>query len=163
MLQRFFSRRKVGPTPVSLTNSAHWDIHGADFYRAIRALPEILTPGSVLGLADGAWSSHLRSFLDAHAAALEPDVISALPADFRRARFIRTDARTIADLAALADKHAEPEVAIHLIVLQAGSSLVEWYDLPNDPIAVSLSIDEAAVKRFAEAVGGRCEVSRSGV
>jgi hypothetical protein len=157
-----FSRRPPEPDRRSLTASEHWHVVGVDLYRVLPALPEITAPEAVLGLADGAWSRELRRFLDRHAVAVSRDVLSKLPSEFHRARFLAADLSAIRDLLELAERHAEPEIAVHLIVLQSGGSLVEWYDLPEDPIAVSLAVEESAVARFAEMAGGRYEIAAAG-
>jgi len=69
------------------------------------------------------------------------------------------DERT--SLTDLEDCHAS-ELAVHLIVIHGRTSLVEWYDLPRDPIAVALSVGKVAVERFAAAVGGPYEISKAG-
>ncbi len=57
-------------------------------------------------------------------------------------------------LAAIAEHHAEPEIALFMVVISDGSSVLEWYDAPDDPISISLDYPEDAVSSFARTVGG---------
>jgi len=63
----------------------------------------------------------------------------------------------------LAGEHAEPEVAIHLMVVTDSGSYLEWFDLPQDPISVSSVADEGMIRQFAEAIGGDYERLENGV
>jgi len=147
----------------SLVADPHWHVHGADFYRVFTALPKLTPAGSLLGLAEGAWRQDVREFFAAWATQPEPSALASVPQDFVHARFIPIDVPSMASLTDLANCHAEPELAIHMIVIHRGASLIEWYDLPGDPIAVASSFGETAVGQFAASVDGEYEMSRPGV
>jgi hypothetical protein len=52
-------------------------------------------------------------------------------------------------LAEIATRHAESEIAIHLCVCADNQSVLEWYDLPDDPIVVSVLIPGEMIAYFA--------------
>ena len=79
------------------------------------------------------------------------------------ARFLAVDNRTMRSLAGLASGFAAREMCIHLVVVHKGKSVVEWYDLPSDPIAIASTVEEVQVRAFAEATGGRYEKCQPGV
>ena len=59
------------------------------------------------------------------------------------------------ELAGLAGHSAEVEIALHLAVFFEDERLLEWFDLPFDPISIVETIEGESVFHFAESVGGR--------
>jgi len=155
LLDRFRLKQDKGETPCYLSESSHWHIDSADFYRAFQAFSDVVPTGSVLGIAEGAWPPAVRAFLDEYGVTIEASVLSSLPVDFQSARFLPVNAPIMRQAEALAERQAEHEFATHLIVVNNGVSLIEWYDLPQDPITIRFSIEESLVARFATATGGR--------
>jgi hypothetical protein len=165
VLNRFWNRwrenRLPRPARRSVTDGRHWHVHDvAEFSRLFEALPYFAPRGSILGLADGAWPPALQRFLNSHAVDLGNTLLQTLPSDFAQARYIPVDSRVMTDLARLANHCAEPEVALHLVVVHDGVPWLEWYDATDDPIALAWTVDEPMVARFAEQVGGRYEEAR---
>jgi len=147
-----FRRREKRTFPPYLDTRAHWRIApvrdlSAIFGNLLRLLPE----GGMLCLAAGCWSKEGRGFIEERA--LPPDEARPLPRDFARAPGLRLDIETLMLLSDMATRHAAPELAVHLGCYEDGVSLLEWYDLPDDPISVPRSVPEARVAAFAEACG----------
>jgi hypothetical protein len=69
--------------------------------------------------------------------------------DFRDAEYVPVNDAHMAALAALAEGHADPEIAIHVAALTPTGPLLEWFDLPEDPISISPLVTAAAVARVA--------------
>lgn len=143
----WFRRRGEPRTArTTITDSVHWHV-STDLYSFIRALPDLLPAGSILGLAEGVWDSEMEEFLAKQAATPDGGLLGTKPRVFEKARFISADRATLQALSELADGYAQPEIAIHLIVLQGDRTLLEWYDVDDDPIALHASFDEEQVAR----------------
>ena len=144
-----------------LMDTRHWRIVGAEeFPKVFRALCDLLPPDSIVGLAEGALSSELQAFFDVNAVSLDSAVSGALPrGEFVHAYYLPVEPQRMTVLADTAERHAEPEIARHMIAIGNGVSLLEWYDAPDDPISLSMALREVAVTRFARAVGGSLRVA----
>jgi hypothetical protein len=121
------------------------------------------TPGSFLGLAEGAWPPEVRAFLTTYVAHLEKPLLEALPRELQSAALLRVDPALMAELTELACRHAEPEIAIHLVAGSPEAVLLEWYDAPDDPVALAGTLDETIVASFAAATGGSYGRAKPGV
>jgi len=143
-------------------DAPHWVVRGADVYRVFGALPRLAPASSLLGLADAAWPQDLREFFAVQGAQPDPSTLAAFPREFVKARFVPIKAPTMTRLTVLASSCAEPELAVHLIVVHGGNSVLEWYDVPDDPLAIALSVRESAVASFAATVAGAYEASTPG-
>ncbi len=139
-----------------LMATPHWRIDGAsDLPQVFLALVDLLSPGSVIGFAGGSLSVEVRSFLTQNSLRLDPAVTGSLPeGEFVDAHFLPVDRRCMTDLAAIAEHHAEAEIAMFMVAISDGSSVLEWYDAPDDPITISAEFPEETVRAFARAVGG---------
>lgn len=147
-----------------LMDNHHWRVQGAtDFSRFFPALGRLTPPASLLALADGAWPSEVQAVLSKSAAEVSALVRPSLAREFDRAFILPITESQMAELAALADRHAEPEIAIHLAAFTADGPWLEWFDAPGDPIAVSRQIPRDAIARFADEVGGACDEVNTGV
>jgi hypothetical protein len=73
-------------------------------------------------------------------------------------------AENLGQLAALAEKCAAMEIAIHLHVYAEGGVLLEWYDaFGRDPFYLSGAISEERVRAFSSALGLSCERTKQNV
>jgi hypothetical protein len=140
------------PEPPRLFAQPHWLISGVSgFGGFFGALTQLVPPGSSLRIEGNPY----------------PDVEEGLrpwltDPSRKTGRFWRTLAKYVlpvttdnmAELARMAARHAEPEVADHFQVLYEDEPILHWYDAPSDPIYVSDSLDEAKIAMFAQAIGG---------
>jgi hypothetical protein len=119
------------------------------------ALEPLCGPDAVLGL-DGAPRKELEAALDRLPS---PASRPPLPHGWKesRVRFLSATPEVLRELGDWAERSAAPEIAVHLWVGDGEGLLLEWYDVPDDPIRVSGRIEEAAVERFATTLDGRCE------
>ena len=61
-------------------------------------------------------------------------------------------------LAEIAERHATPEVAVHLHVYKGSKVLLEWYDaFFDDPFYVSKDISEEKLREFCNTLGTKYE------
>ena len=154
---------RSSPRPPSITDFLHWDLNGGGFALLFRALPSLLRPDSFLGLAEGVWSSEIVEFLTRHALQVDASTAQTLPREFRDAVFLPVTEPVTAGLAALADRHAAPEIALHLVAGHEAQVLLEWYDAPDSPLALTGKLEEASVARFAAAIGATYRRAEPGV
>jgi hypothetical protein len=107
----------------------------------------------MLCLAGGAWSNKTQDVLDTISLDMDPTESVNLGVDFFETYYISITEKNMAKLAELAEHSAEPEIAIHLAVLFKDERLLEWFDLPDDPIYISETIGGESVSRFADSMG----------
>ena len=84
----------------------------------------------------------------------EPDFTPpVLPPDFDGAVYFPATPDYLAKLANFAEDHAEPEVAIHLVIVREGRALLEWFDIPERGPTLMGELPEASVCSLADALG----------
>jgi hypothetical protein len=132
-----------------LLDEARWELQPPKELAAFfTALPELADDDAILCLGAGAWHGDLAVFLDANQ--VEPPAASAaLGVRHHQLRCLHCGSATLGQLAVFADRSAEPEVASCMSVVASDVSLLEWFDLPLDPINVSLATPEHRVGAFA--------------
>jgi hypothetical protein len=59
-------------------------------------------------------------------------------------------------VAALAGKHAEPEVCDHFHAYHDGDSLMQWYDAFDLPLLINESITETSIQSFCHKLEVQC-------
>ena len=64
----------------------------------------------------------------------------------------RPSHQNLAELAALAESHAEPELAVHFHVYLEDKVLLQWHDAFGQALFLDGSIPKEQVKLFAEAL-----------
>jgi len=142
----------------------HWRIaHVGEFAALFRAIHLLDPPAPFVALAEGAWPRDVQESLSQISIDPGGAVREQLTREFLQALFVPVGNRQMEALAALAERHAELEVAIHIAALATHGPLVEWFDAPDDPIAVSPSVPRGAVARFAEQLGATSEWVARGV
>jgi len=136
------------PESPYLFDRGHWRIKDVkDLSLFFKALPRLVPTGSVLGLSGMFTSRELMSLLPrAH----KMD-------GFRDFTFVPVSDATTRDLQQLQDRRAWPGFILFVEVISQGESVLQWFDLPDDPISVALSISEKAVRDFAAATGSSYE------
>jgi hypothetical protein len=147
------------PESPYLFDRAHWCIKDVkDLSLFFEALPRLIPTDSLLGLAGAFTSRELMSLLPlAHGLDGVRSLPDPFPDEFRDATFFPVSDAITRDLLQLQDRRAWPGFILFLVVISQGESLLEWFDLPDDPISVALSISEQAVRDFAVATGSSYE------
>jgi hypothetical protein len=142
-------------------DDAHWRVTGANhfavFFRAIHLIPG----AAFVALAGGAGSADVRASLSK--LAVEGVSREGLTPEFRQAVCVPVGDAQMRGLATLAGRCAEPEIAAHVAAFSAEARLVEWFDAPADPIAISSRVEAEAVSRFASELGANSEWVAGGV
>ena len=123
----------------------------SDFYALLRAVDETMPKDSVLCL-EGT-SIDVVAFLEQRPspapARIDPNTLWPKPKFFH----ISLAGTNLTDLRALADHHAEPEIANHLVVYRAGRVLLWAHDAGSGYVALATSLGEQTIERFREALG----------
>jgi len=132
-------------------------VSGVDLYRFFDALVPLAPPNSHLGLAKGAWPRPLRRLLVERASPIDRETLLSLPAEFAKAKFLPVRPDLMSHLTSMAEHLAEPEIAISLVVFAQHSPLLEWYDVPANPLAIAGHLAEELVARFCAETGARYE------
>ena len=135
-----------------LTSS--WEVKGIrDAEKFFSTLLEALPLPAHLCFEGSSFSSDVRKLLATHA--VEPTMqiragtIWPKPTVFH---VIATE-QFLRELAALATKHANPEICDHFYAYNDGHGLMHWHDAFDDPLLIDESIAEAALQRFCQKLG----------
>ncbi len=140
-----------------ICNWSHWRVTGVKhidlplFFRALRSL---VPNGSILCLAGGAWPDQVQNILDTISLNMESAGPANLGLDFAEAYYIPIMEQNMVKLAELAEHSCDVEIAVHIAVLFEDQRVLEWFDLPFDPIYIAETIQDQSVFHFAESVGG---------
>jgi hypothetical protein len=142
--------------PLQLWNQPHWELKGrADsalfFWHLWAALPAATT----LFVEGTSLTQDVEDFLRS---ATEPgdylpdrQTLSPRPKHYR----VRCEGPTLAALADLAQRHAEPELLDHLSVCDGSRVLLEFHDafMRDSTVLISADTDERLIRAFAAVLG----------
>lgn len=110
--------------------------------------------GAILCLGDGDPDETILSFL--HQRVLpEPERIPLI--EFMKGQYLPINKGNIKELEDLAAAHAAPEIATHISVSDQNRQILEWFDVPFDPITISLEVPEDNVRKFCNELGLKYE------
>ena len=142
--------------PLQLWNRPHWELKGRwDSVLFFRHLLEALPAATTLFIEGTCIAREVCDFL---CSASEPgDYLPMRQTLWPRAKQyrLRCDGPTLAALAGLAERHAEPEILDHLFVYDGPRVLLEFPDAfgRNCPAFFSVETDEQRLRSFAVALG----------
>jgi hypothetical protein len=123
----------------------------ARFFRAISALAP---PGSVLYLEGGSPSPEILAYLDARVPAKTTKVAVGTVWPRPEVFHMSITSRNLEGLAELAERHALPELAVHIHVYKDTDVILQWHDADGrEPILVSKQISEDRVREFCDQAG----------
>jgi hypothetical protein len=146
---------------MSMTSNSHfrcsWQIFGikraADFFSALTGfLPLPL----YLCFEGTSISSDVAELLASNAVPptlqIPPGTIWPKPIVFH----VLATEQFVRELAALAARHAEPEICDHFHVYKDGRILMLWHDAFDLPLLIDESIAEASLQSFCDKLGVQC-------
>ena len=143
-----------------LFDDPHWEIDAVkDFQAFFRALLHLVPEETILCLGNGDPDKEIRSFFE-HNSLSEPELIPL--AEFIGGEYLQINKENLSKLEDLAACHAAPEIASHLAVSDQNRQMLEWYDVPFDPITVSLEVPEENVRNFCNELGVKYEKVEAG-
>jgi hypothetical protein len=125
----------------------------SDFYVLLRAIDEVMPSDAVLCIEGTSVTRDVASFLESrqppNPPAVAPNTLAPKP-DFFHLPLVGSN---LADLRALAERHAEPEVADHLLVYRDRQVLLWAGDVGDGYVSVSRHLPEDKIEAFRSALG----------
>jgi hypothetical protein len=141
-----------------LSERPHWRVEDMDFSRFFGALPRVVPEGSMLYIENTQFARDVNDYLVPRAVQAPQHAVKA-GTIWPKPRFFHVPVTrpVMHGLAELAERHAAPEVADHMVVYRDSTILIEWYDAGFDPIFLSREIDENTVREFGVQIGAKYE------
>ena len=131
-----------------------WEISPPDLTEFISQLDAFVPAESVLCL-EGGNAADVEHYLQARPGPIENETDQGFLKMRSKVFFMPITRENLRGLRDLTEVHAEPEVCDNLRVYEGEKIILSWHDLPFDPVYVASEIDEAALRKFCEALG--CE------
>ena len=132
----------------------HWIASNPkEFPAFFRALVDLVPDGSIAYLEGGFPPEDLESFLKERST---PEVSHvAMGTIWPRPKIFHMPAtpENLLRLAEFAEHCAEPEVAIHFHVYRDNTILLEWFDVFDNPMYISMEIPEKKIIEFCKKLG----------
>jgi hypothetical protein len=134
-----------------LFQAPHWTIEKPTNLEAFfGALQRLVPEETVMCFGGGDPDEAIQSFF--HEMALpNPERISLI--EFALGKYLNTDKKNLKKLQRLAGCHAAPEIAAHIVICDGNRRILEWFDVPFDPITISLEVPEDKVRQFCNEFG----------
>jgi len=129
-----------------------WEIPPCDLTEFISQLGTFATAESVLCL-EGGNAADVESYLQARPSHIENETKQGFLKMRPKTFYMPITRENLRGLGDLSEIHAEPEVCDNLRVYDGEYIILSWHDLPSDPIYVASTVNEAALKKFCEALG----------
>ena len=117
--------------PVSLVGGPAWEVRGSrDLSLMFRAIGALVPELTLLHLNASAMPNDVRGSLAPFSERAEDrDLVS-----------LRVTPELFGLLSRLADNHAEPEICFEMVGFAGSKRLLEWYDIPTDPLYLDPSV-----------------------
>ncbi|MBI5480007.1 MAG: hypothetical protein HY906_14165 [Deltaproteobacteria bacterium] len=129
-----------------------WEIPGrVDVAVFFKALPALLPDGATL-FVEGKPSARVKEFLGAHAVEATAKIERGTGWPRQVVFHVAVDRDTMNGLAELAEEHAAPELADHIVVYRDNRVLLSWYDFVDDPIYLAGEVADEQVEEFCRAL-----------
>ncbi|MEN3312164.1 MAG: hypothetical protein V7645_1493 [Actinomycetota bacterium] len=125
----------------------------SDFYALLGAIDETMPNNSVLCLEGTSVASDVAVFLEQRQASERPAIKANTLWPKPRLFHLPLADTNLNDLRSLAENHAEPEIADHLMVYRDRSALLWAHDAGSGYVALSRSLPEGTIQRFHDALG----------
>ncbi|MCX7004334.1 MAG: hypothetical protein NTV22_13820 [bacterium] len=135
-----------------------WKVSKAkDLPAFLRALAELAPADAILYLEGGTPPTELLAFFREHAVPEQSHI--AMGTIWPRPLVVHLPATraNLVSFAALAERCATPEAAIHLHLYHQGRVLLQWYDAFYDPFHISKEIPEERVQKLCSNLGLKYE------
>jgi len=142
------------PAHIYLCQRPHWRVVGVRIFGSFfRALSDFVPDGSTLYVENDSFTPDVEKYLKGlsveDATVVARGTIWPKPREYR----IPVTRGNMVGLAQISERHAEPEVAAHIVAYRDSAILLEWYDAGFDPIYLSRDFEEAKVKTFCTTLG----------
>ena len=145
---------RTGSTLPSQVGPPCWEISPPDLTDFISKVGAFVAEESVLCL-EGGNAADVECYLQAMPGPIDNETNQGFLKMRPKVFFMPITRENLRGLGNLTEVHAEGEVCDNLRVYDGEEIILSWHDLPSDPIYVASAIDEAALRKFCEALG--CE------
>ncbi len=136
------------------TSRPYWEVKGkTTFASLLRALGDFLPEGCILYFEGGSRDRKLLEFFNAHATSEQTHVAIGILWPSPVYYHVPATPQNLAELARLAESHAEPELAVNFHVYRDGKVLLQWHDAFSGPMLLDGEIPESKVQALASALG----------
>jgi hypothetical protein len=133
--------------------------HVSDLYALLRAIDEVMPEDAVLCVEGTTVAPDVASFLESretpHTSATAPNTLWPEPQFF----YLPLTATNLRDLRLLAERHAEPEIADHLVVYRDREVLMWAHDAGSGSVWVSRKLPRTMIDSFREALGDTLRIN----
>jgi hypothetical protein len=123
-----------------------------DLYELLRAIDEVLPKDAILYVEGTNIAPAVAEFLAARETsekpAVEPNTIWPKPRVFH----LPLSGTNLEEFRALADQHAEPEIADHLVVYRGRDVLLWAHDAGSDHVELSRALPRETLRRFTNSL-----------
>jgi hypothetical protein len=131
-----------------------WEISGrTTFQQVFLALDGWLPGDAILYFEDGRPDHEILDFFAKRSVSASEHIAMGTIWPRPRVKHVPATHEILTELAEIMDRHAEPELAIHVHAYREGQVLFEWHDATSDPIYVSDDIPEERICDFAQRLG----------
>lgn len=124
-----------------------------DLYKLLRAIDEVMPKDAVLYVEATAIAPDVASFLETRTAQDQREITSNTLWPRPRVFHLPLTGDNLAEFRELAEKHAEPEVADHLVVYRGDDVLLWAHDAGDGYVDVARGWPESSVEAFRDALG----------
>ena len=124
-----------------------------DLYRLLRAIDEAMPKDAVLYLEASAIAPDVASFLESRPAQDRREIKANTLWPKPKVFHIPLTGDNLAEFRNLAEKHAEPEVADHLVVYRGEDVLLWAHDAGSGYVEVARDLSESIVEALRDALG----------
>jgi hypothetical protein len=141
--------------PLTLAETDAVDLgYVSDLYALLRAIDEAMPQDAVLCIEGTAVAPEVASFLEARQTGHPPPAI-APNTSWPEPRFFHLPliGSNLSDLRDLADRHAEPEIANHLVVYCGRNVLLWAHDAGAGHVSLSRHLPQATMDAFRSKLG----------
>lgn len=124
-----------------------------DLYALLRAIDEAMPKDAVLYVEGVTIAADVASFLESRAAGDKRHIKPNTPWPKPKVFHLPLTGDNLADFRNLAEKHAEPEVADHLVVYRGDDVLMWAHDAGSGYVDVARDLSQSTVAAFRAALG----------
>jgi hypothetical protein len=124
-----------------------------DFYELLRAIDEAMPKGAVLYVEGSSIARDVAAFLDGHKAPDPRRIVAGTKWPKARVFHLPLSGTNLTELRKIAESHAEPEVADHLVVYRDEQVLLSAYDAGSNDIYLWRALPAETITAFQYALG----------
>jgi hypothetical protein len=125
----------------------------SDLYVLLRAIDQVMPRDAVLCIEGASLALDVASFLEARQPPHPPTIAANTLGPKNEFFHLPLTGNNLSGLRVLAERHAEPEIADHLVVYRDRDVLLWAHDVGSGYVSMSRQLSEATVEAFRQALG----------